>query len=132
MEEGAGAMRTEMLTVKVGQEYLSDGEPIYVALCLELDLACQGATADAAAENVTDAITSFLEIASPSEVEQRLSDVEADEGKLIAIPLSEEALNRLAVARSPRQAGCGRHLLSGAGININDLLATPIGDAFSE
>ena len=59
------------LTVRVERERLSDGEPIYVALCLELDLACQGTTADEALENVTDAIESFFEVASPSEIERR-------------------------------------------------------------
>ena len=120
------------LTVRVERERLSDGEPVYVALCLELDLACQGATANEAVENVTDAITFFLEIVSPSEIERRLSDVEADSSKLVATPLSEEANNRLAVARSPRQAGSGRHLLSGAGVNINGLLATPIQGRFEQ
>lgn len=31
-----------------------------------------------------------------------------------------------------RQAGCGRHLLSGAGISVNDPFTTPIDDAFSD
>ena len=35
-------------------------------------------------------------------------------------------------AGKPRQFGCGRHLLSGAGISVNDLLATPIDDVFSD
>lgn len=64
-------METRMLTVRVERELLSDGEPIYVALCLELDLACQGATANEAVENVTDAIESFFEVASPSEIKRR-------------------------------------------------------------
>lgn len=53
-------------------------------------------------------------------------------GKPIAVVLSVEAYSRLAAARLPRQFGCGRHLLSGAGINVNDLLATPVDEAFSE
>lgn len=52
-------------------------------------------------------------------------------GKPIAVVLSVEAYSRLTMARLPRQFGCGRHLLSGAGINVNDLLATPIDDVFS-
>ena len=72
-------MKTRMLTVRVERESLSDGEPIYVALCLELDLACQGITADEAVENVTDAVLSFFEVASASEIALRLSttDLEA-------------------------------------------------------
>lgn len=53
-------------------------------------------------------------------------------GKPVAVVLSMEEYSRLATARLPRQFGCGRHLLSGAGINVNDLLATPIDDVFSE
>lgn len=69
-------MKTRMLNVRVEREHLSDGEPIYVALCLELDLACQGATADEAVENVTDAAEFFSELASPSEIERRLFTTE--------------------------------------------------------
>ncbi len=53
-------------------------------------------------------------------------------GKPVAVVLSIEEYSCLATARLPRQFGCGRHLLSGAGINVNDLLATPIDDVFSE
>jgi hypothetical protein len=35
-------------------------------------------------------------------------------------------------ARQPRQFGAGRHLLSGAGIDVDDLMATPIEDMFAE
>jgi len=43
----------------------------------------------------------------------------------IAVVSSVEEYSRLATARLPRQFGCGRHLLSGAGINVNDLLVAP-------
>lgn len=33
---------------------------------------------------------------------------------------------------NPSQFGAGRHLLSGAGIDVNELLAVPIDDVFSE
>ena len=33
---------------------------------------------------------------------------------------------------TPSQFGAGRHLLSGAGIDVNELLAVPIDDVFSE
>ena len=53
-------------------------------------------------------------------------------GEPVAVVLSVEEYSRLANPRLPRQFGCGRHLLSGAGVNISDLLATPIDDVFSE
>ena len=65
-------METTTLTVLVERERLSNGEDVYVALCLELDLACQGATVEEATENVTDAVETFFEVASPSEIERRL------------------------------------------------------------
>ena len=56
--------------------------------------------------------------------------VEAN-GRPIAVVLSHEAYERLAGTRPPRQFGCGRHLLSGAGIAVNDLLAVAIDDIFA-
>ncbi len=53
-------------------------------------------------------------------------------GKPIAVVLSVEAYNYLAKIRPPRQFGAGRHLLSGAGINVDELMATPIEDIFAE
>ncbi len=53
-------------------------------------------------------------------------------GQPIAIVLSPEAYDRLYKQSQPREAGCGRHLLSGAGINVNELLATPLDDSFSD
>ncbi len=35
-------------------------------------------------------------------------------------------------ATNPSQFGCGRHLLSGAGIDVNELLAVSIDGVFSE
>lgn len=37
-----------------------------------------------------------------------------------------------AQVRPPRQFGAGRHLLSGAGIDVNELMAVSIDDMFSE
>jgi hypothetical protein len=53
-------------------------------------------------------------------------------GKAIAIVLSVEVYNRLVTAQSPRQVGCGHHLLSEAGVNVNELLEIPTDDLFSE
>ncbi len=86
-------MKTRTLTVRVERERLSDGSPIYVALCLELDMACQGATVEEATENVIDAVTSFFEVASPSEIQRRLPITELDGVFLtrIEVPLGQTA-----------------------------------------
>ena len=86
-------MNTITLTVRVEREHLSDGQPIYVALCLELDIACQGATIEEATENVIDAAKLFFEVASPSEIERRLPIPETDNVFLtrIEVPLGQTA-----------------------------------------
>ena len=43
----------------------------YVALCQELDIASQGDSIEQARKNLTEAVTLFLETASPSEIQQR-------------------------------------------------------------
>lgn len=60
-------------TIQIRREALSTGEDVYVALCLELDIASQGTSIEQAKANVADAIDSFFDAASPSEVEQRTS-----------------------------------------------------------
>ena len=35
-------------------------------------------------------------------------------------------------ARQPREFGCARHLLSGVGIDVDTLMATPIDDMFAD
>ena len=44
----------------------------YVALCLELDVASQGETVEAARANLAEAVELFVESAPPGEIEQRL------------------------------------------------------------
>lgn len=44
----------------------------YVALCPQLDIASQGATASRARENLAEALALFFETADESEVERRL------------------------------------------------------------
>jgi len=52
-----------------------DGDT-YVALCPEVDVASQGATREAARQNLREAVELFLESASAAEVESRLpSDI---------------------------------------------------------
>jgi len=66
-------MQHAEFTIQIRREQLSTGEDIYVALCLELDIASQGETIEQAKSQVTDAIESFFEVASPSEIERRLN-----------------------------------------------------------
>lgn len=47
------------MAVRIDREALTDAQPVYVAPCLELDMACQGATVKEAKENLTDAARSF-------------------------------------------------------------------------
>ena len=44
----------------------------YVSLCPELDIASQGDTVEEARKNLIEALELFFEVASPSEIEQRL------------------------------------------------------------
>ena len=44
----------------------------YVALCVDLDIASQGESVEAARANLTEAVELFFETASPSEVRRRL------------------------------------------------------------
>jgi predicted RNase H-like HicB family nuclease len=86
-------MKTRELTVRVEREHLSDGQPVYVALCLELDMACQGDTVEEATANVTDAVMSFFEVASPSEIARRLPGHESGSVFLtrIEVPIRQTA-----------------------------------------
>ena len=65
-------MEHAKFTIQTRREGLSSGEDVYVALCLELDIASQGDTVEQAEANVTDAIEAFFDVASPSEIERRL------------------------------------------------------------
>ena len=44
----------------------------YVAFCPELDIASQGKTIEEARDNLVEAVELFFEIASPSEIEDRM------------------------------------------------------------
>ncbi|HTV39722.1 MAG TPA: type II toxin-antitoxin system HicB family antitoxin [Candidatus Sulfotelmatobacter sp.] len=48
-------------------------EKWFIALCPELDVASQGGTAEEAKRNITKAVKLFLETASPSEIQRRIS-----------------------------------------------------------
>ena len=44
----------------------------YVALCPELDIASQGTSVEEARRNLIEAIELFFEVASPSEIQERI------------------------------------------------------------
>ncbi len=58
---------TKFLTVILNKE-----DDMYVALCLELDIASQGRTVEEAKRNLSEAVELFFEMASPKEVEKRI------------------------------------------------------------
>jgi len=60
---------TRQLTAIIERE--GDG---YVALCLDVDIASQGDTVDAARVNLKEALELFFETASGKEIEERLHD----------------------------------------------------------
>ncbi len=86
-------------TVRIEKESLSDGQTVYVALCLELDIASQGATVEEAKQNVKNAVELFLETAPPDELRNRLPGVDDD-----------VFLTRIEVpfGQTPRLVGAGR------------------------
>jgi len=47
-------------------------EDWYVALCPELDIASQGQSVEEARRNLIEAIELFFEVASPSEIQERI------------------------------------------------------------
>ncbi len=58
----------EMITVSVIQD-----EDVYISHCLDYDIASQGSTEQEAIDNIKEAVTLFLEVASPEEIQRRLA-----------------------------------------------------------
>jgi predicted RNase H-like HicB family nuclease len=58
---------TRQLTAIIGRE-----DDAYVALCPELDIASQGATVEAARQNLIEALELFFESADATEISRRL------------------------------------------------------------
>ena len=58
----------EMITVSVIQD-----EDVYISHCLDYDIASQGSTEQEAIDNIKEAVTLFLEVASPEEIQSRLA-----------------------------------------------------------
>lgn len=61
------------LTAEIEKEKLSTGEDIYVALCLELDIASQGDSVEEAKANLIEAVQSFFAVASDAETRETLA-----------------------------------------------------------
>lgn len=57
----------EMITVSVVQD-----DDVFISHCLDYDIASQGSTSQEAIANIKEAVTLFLEAASPSEIQSRL------------------------------------------------------------
>ncbi len=57
----------EMITVSVVQD-----DDVYISHCLDYDIASQGSTSQDAIDNIKEAVTLFLELASPKEIQKRL------------------------------------------------------------
>ena len=49
-----------------------DGD-VFVSHCLEYDIASQGRSSEEALDNIAEAVSLFLEVASPDEIERRLA-----------------------------------------------------------
>ena len=62
------------LSALIHEEKLSDGSPVWVALCPELGVASQGFNADEARAMLLEAVEGFLEDASPAEIKACLAD----------------------------------------------------------
>ena len=58
----------------INEEKLSDGSPVWVALCPKLGIASQGFNPDEAREMLSEAVEGFLEVASPTEIKACLAD----------------------------------------------------------
>ncbi len=62
------------LSALTHEEKLSDGSPVWVALCPELGVASQGFNADEARVMLLEAVEGFLEVASSAEIKACLAD----------------------------------------------------------
>ena len=67
---------THHFTAVIHEEALSTGEPVFVVVCLELDITTQGATPEEAFANIQEAVELFLEDASAEEIKRRMASRE--------------------------------------------------------
>ena len=66
-------MNLPTLSAVIEQEELSEGAPVWVARCPELDVTTQGFSIEHAHEMLREAVELVLEVASESEIQARLS-----------------------------------------------------------
>jgi predicted RNase H-like HicB family nuclease len=72
-------------TALVQPDTLPSGAPMFVALCVELDIASQGENRKEALDNLREAVAGFLEVADDAEVGRRLkSGASVEEFKVAA------------------------------------------------
>ena len=55
------------ITVSIVQD-----DDVYISHCLDFDIASEGSTKQEAIDNIKEAVSLFLEVASPSEIQSRL------------------------------------------------------------
>ncbi len=53
---------------------IQDGD-FFVSHCLDYDIASQGQTIEESKQNIIEAVSLFLEVASPAEIQSRLSEL---------------------------------------------------------
>lgn len=58
----------ETITVSIVQD-----DDVYLSHCLDYDIASEGDTKQEAIDNIKEAVSLFLEVASPKEIESRLA-----------------------------------------------------------
>ena len=68
------ALAIPPLSALIHKEKLSNGSPVWVALCPELGVASQGFNAGEARAMLSEAVEGFLEVASPAEINACLAD----------------------------------------------------------
>ena len=57
----------ETITVSILRD-----DDVYISHCLDYDIASQGSTKQEAIDNIREAVSLFLEVASPAEIQSRL------------------------------------------------------------
>ena len=57
----------ETITVSIVQD-----DDVYISHCLDYDIASHGSTKQEAIDNIKEAVSLFLEVASPEEIRSRL------------------------------------------------------------
>lgn len=61
--------------VEIEEDVLSEGEKVFVAVCLQIPIASQGATIEEAAANIHEALELWLDTASETEVQKHIPEL---------------------------------------------------------